>query len=946
MKKSFKKAGAAVLSMAMLLAMGSVSMPVYAENPTGATPGSVTVTIPGLYKQGQGDSADVDQNTPDDLKYDYLDIAGVNSATVTMYRVASLESDGWKWDPLFTGTTANAHPNEQEGFTNWNDLLHQVGGDEENKDFFTYSSDNLQKIASYLERVVRQTKDAATGGDSTATTAMNRITVASDTLNNTTKSITLPSDDRLINKIGYYLLVTDTNQAGVVIQPVLVSLKNGSQNSVGISLKGTTIGIEKTVTDAKDTETGYKETGAVSTSGDTAVVAKDDTVSYQIVAQLPTYDSNVTASQIRDYVIQDTADPGIQVLDTDDPATTDVNENTVKVYLSDDATLDTSTDTLLKVTTTPTAETKNNDYVYTAGTGKHGFTVTIKGNQMLGESTGTSLASGTSMKGKYIIITFDATVNEQYTTEEVNAAITAKQNEDDFSTQAAAWRASTGNSEANDAEVAAALVGYKAGDYKFDRTNTAHVKAEDIDDAKIASAAITEAEITNAINKDYYGDEADEGAFTKNAGLTLDLEDTLGDKRAYNPDTGTVDLVYVKDGEENAETFDESEAKKDESNNAITVKVATESNLRNRVKVLLTRDKLNATNGNKNVATMTYGNEYATGGGEATDTDDTKLFSVDLDLDKYTEKLILTKVTADAAGLDVYFGLDNNAASYAQDKINAITAKAATVSETPASTAYDAGMVAAIKTYGGSTITDDAAQKVASLIKADKGYDADNREEVVTNAVFKLTKVYGANKKLISYAASDTNGDLRIVEEATAADYSAYTSDPTTGPVVIKTSEKKEGDSEATDYYYKYTMASPEAWKMLTKGTYEIEEVYAPPGYKKIDGAQTFTVGADQDTTSNEYTGGFTATSGSDMFRNAEEKAKGAAYAAEHPVQFNFNNASGELEQNIYNPLADTLPATGGIGTVLFTAGGISIVLIAGALFVMYMKKRNAEDEE
>ena len=34
------------------------------------------------------------------------------------------------------------------------------------------------------------------------------------------------------------------------------------------------------------------------------------------------------------------------------------------------------------------------------------------------------------------------------------------------------------------------------------------------------------------------------------------------------------------------------------------------------------------------------------------------------------------------------------------------------------------------------------------------------------------------------------------------------------------------------------------------------------------------------------------------------------------------------------------------MGTVLFTAGGISIVLIAGALFVMYMKKRNSEEEE
>ena len=52
------------------------------------------------------------------------------------------------------------------------------------------------------------------------------------------------------------------------------------------------------------------------------------------------------------------------------------------------------------------------------------------------------------------------------------------------------------------------------------------------------------------------------------------------------------------------------------------------------------------------------------------------------------------------------------------------------------------------------------------------------------------------------------------------------------------------------------------------------------------------------------------------------------------------------MSHDLYNEYLDELPATGGMGTVLFTAGGIAVILMAGALFVVYMKKRNAEEEE
>ena len=61
------------------------------------------------------------------------------------------------------------------------------------------------------------------------------------------------------------------------------------------------------------------------------------------------------------------------------------------------------------------------------------------------------------------------------------------------------------------------------------------------------------------------------------------------------------------------------------------------------------------------------------------------------------------------------------------------------------------------------------------------------------------------------------------------------------------------------------------------------------------------------------------------------------------PTNFTAINDGG-FEITIENPLLETLPATGGIGSVIFTVSGAAIVLLAGVLFVIYMKKRKAEE--
>ena len=38
-----------------------------------------------------------------------------------------------------------------------------------------------------------------------------------------------------------------------------------------------------------------------------------------------------------------------------------------------------------------------------------------------------------------------------------------------------------------------------------------------------------------------------------------------------------------------------------------------------------------------------------------------------------------------------------------------------------------------------------------------------------------------------------------------------------------------------------------------------------------------------------------------------------------------------------------TLPGTGGIGTTLFTFGGIALILIAGVMFIVYTRKQKKQ---
>jgi len=110
------------------------------------------------------------------------------------------------------------------------------------------------------------------------------------------------------------------------------------------------------------------------------------------------------------------------------------------------------------------------------------------------------------------------------------------------------------------------------------------------------------------------------------------------------------------------------------------------------------------------------------------------------------------------------------------------------------------------------------------------------------------------------------------------------------------------------------------SFKGLSSGTYFLAETEVHSSYKKL--AEPVEIKIDVDAAKAVYTPVTNVT----------------------PIDEDNDGKADGFETGINNPLLETLPATGGIGTYLFTIGGVSIVLLAGVLFVIYMKKRETEE--
>lgn len=70
---------------------------------------------------------------------------------------------------------------------------------------------------------------------------------------------------------------------------------------------------------------------------------------------------------------------------------------------------------------------------------------------------------------------------------------------------------------------------------------------------------------------------------------------------------------------------------------------------------------------------------------------------------------------------------------------------------------------------------------------------------------------------------------------------------------------------------------------------------------------------------------------------------------AKYDGTYAFTNATLDLDEtygtaNVVNIKGQSLPGTGGAGTVIFTVAGAGVVLVAGIMLIVYMKKRKIEE--
>ncbi len=1032
MKKSFKKAGAAVLSMSMLLAMGASAMPVYAVDAPGTAgkstndivnpytgtgtstvgsstlPGSVYISLSNnlLYHQGEGTDANganggVDEGragtTSDPYHYQYLPAGTkITDAQVNIYKVAELDGDhGWQWNGLSTQqisdinnllstTVKDEQGNTVADPTAFQKLLEKISDSNrtDNGEFAT-KSEELQKVASYLER----NKASLTGGS-----------IATGTINehNQTIGFTLPEIDpalmttgytndtapKTLNKIGYYLITTTTEQAGVLVQPVLISLKNGPENPKNISLKGSTIDIAKRIThvgtedektgdsDAEGTD-GIKENhdtylyekgeGDAKRGGLRATVGKEDVVHYEISAQLPQYDAGVDLATAQDFIIHDYATNGITV-----------DLSTVKVYLSQ---ADESKAGTIRSDTTSAdnwylkkgANLYEGDYYVARRTGDpHGFDLTISVAQMRGKTKGTGTYTGSitkpesapadkyasgynegelkTMENAFIIVSFDAVVDKKADGSDIekDADIAFRRSYVNPITYGTTGGITYNADSGADATENAAFLDTIYANW------VAYVNKEG---TGTYNKGVEEA-VLNAKAAGTYNDYLSNTTLQSAAGGVTGMYDgytTADTIKEYHPTTPFADAAEKT-------AFIEAEQTKEKV-----------------IAMLLAIDHYNSTrNGETNYADMVYGNNYSTGGDKAkVITNDTTLYSVNMNLNKFVEKLTLTHVdSADVKNENL-----GTYVTWADIVTEAAKSNYSTVTDAPdGSPTWD--QVKALTDTATANGVDNADKPkyqaaAAALLAAAKGKLEANKnyseswiKEAVKDAVFKLTDPDGETYYAASLGTNESdNSKSGILVKLTAS--TGQTSIPTADDGAIYY-EEVTGESGKTYTWYTLPAAADQenAWVMLQQGTYTLEEVKAPTGFKKWAKPVSIQINAlndqfaDVNTASTHKTpdGAYEAKGWSEVSTEIASKQDEAGIGDSNTNAVTFayydtgknqqKSTNGVLTHDIYNEYQDTLPATGGIGTVLFTAGGISVVLIAGALFVMYMKKRNSEEEE
>lgn len=114
----------------------------------------------------------------------------------------------------------------------------------------------------------------------------------------------------------------------------------------------------------------------------------------------------------------------------------------------------------------------------------------------------------------------------------------------------------------------------------------------------------------------------------------------------------------------------------------------------------------------------------------------------------------------------------------------------------------------------------------------------------------------------------------------------------------------------------------------LDDGTYYLEETVAPDGYNKLTNPVTVIISADT-TNGQEWT-------------NYDQTPLIKIDVTVDGTKGTGNAAAGTAAITVANVKGNTLPSTGGMGTVLLYVAGVAVFALAGVTLVMALRRRNA----
>ena len=175
--------------------------------------------------------------------------------------------------------------------------------------------------------------------------------------------------------------------------------------------------------------------------------------------------------------------------------------------------------------------------------------------------------------------------------------------------------------------------------------------------------------------------------------------------------------------------------------------------------------------------------------------------------------------------------------------------------------------------------------------------------ELLTGAVFTLKKA-GENENAISFVKTE-DGAYRVADSTETG--------TTTTELTVGTTDSMKGILKLSG---------------LDAGDYLLTEVQAPAGYNKLSAPITITIEDNGTTAENEE-----VPNGQPEYTTTGQGETSTEVEA----------TDGYVPVTVINTKGFTLPTTGGMGTVLFTAGGVVLMGAGLVLLVVFLRRRRAK---